>query len=57
MLNVLFQLLASDYEGIGRYSLILCDRPRKLVSRYINNCDYTREILVGGARGKNKAMP
>jgi len=56
MLNVLFQLLASDYEGIGRYSLILCDRPRKLVSRYINNCDYTREILVGGARGKNKAM-
>ena len=28
-----------------------------LVHRNKNNCDYTREILVGGARGKNKAMP
>ena len=49
--------LISGFDGANATELVFITELGKLVSRYTNNCDYTREILVGGARGKNKAMP
>ena len=45
-------LNSTIYLDLDRNAIL---EDQALVSRYINNYDYTREILVGGAREKNKA--